>query len=232
VNPKTIIFHGINRYEKSLSENRKSNQPSNKICFRLTVGMKIVSAFPLHRYCHQATLRALLGENAKGLSAQTVSRLKIQWKDEFETRSKGSIRNKKYVDVWADGVYFTPRGDESKVCMLVIIGVLEEGTKEVNTISDGFRESEQSWTEVLLDLKNKGLEYAPMLAVGDSALGFGNVLRKIFPTTKEQRCWFHKQDNVLTQLPDSLQGQGLQMLREIEQQPTRAIAIKPMKHQL
>jgi len=178
----------------------------------------------------ESTLRALLGENAKGLSAQTVSRLKMRWKNEYETWSKRSLADKNYVYVWADGVYFTPRGDESKVCMLVIIGVLEDGTKEVITICDGFRESEQSWTEVLLDLKNKGLEHAPMLAVGDGALGFWNALRKIFPETKEQRCWFHKKGNVLTQLPDSLQGKGLQMLREIEQQPTRELAMKQMKH--
>ena len=178
----------------------------------------------------ESTLRALLGENAKGLSAQTVSRLKMRWKNEYETWSKRSLADKNYVYVWADGVYFTPRGDESKVCMLVIIGVLEDGTKEVITICDGFRESEQSWSEVLLDLKNRGLEHVPMLAIGDGALGFWNALRKIFPTTKEQRCWFHKKGNVLTQLPDSLQGKGLQMLREIEQQPTRELAMKQMKH--
>jgi transposase-like protein len=178
----------------------------------------------------EPTLRALLGENAKGLSAQTVSRLKMQWKNEYETWSKRSLANKKYVYVWADGVYFTPRGDESKVCMLVIIGALEDGTKEAITISDGFRESEQSRSEVLLDLKNRGLEHVPMLAIGDGALGFWNALRKIFPTTKEQRCWFHKKGKALTQLPDSLQNKGKQMLREIEQQPTRELALKQMKH--
>jgi transposase-like protein len=142
----------------------------------------------------EPTLRALLGENAKGLSAQTVSRLKMQWKEEFESWSKRSLANKKYVYVWADGVYFSPRGDESKVCMLVLIGALADGTKEVITISDGFRESEQSWSELLLSLKNRGLEHTPMLAIGDGALGFWNALRKIFPTTQEQRCWFHYPD--------------------------------------
>lgn len=178
----------------------------------------------------ESTLRALLGENAKGLSAQVVSRLKTQWKNEYESWSKRSLKDKHYVYIWADGVYFTPRGDESKVCMLVLIGALEDGTKEVIAIEDGFRENELSWTEVLLGLKNRGLEHAPMLAIGDGALGFWNALRKIFPTTKEQRCWFHKKGNVLTQLPDSLQGKGLQMLREIERQPTRELAIKEMKH--
>ena len=178
----------------------------------------------------EPTLRALLGENAKGLSSQTVSRLKMEWKSEYETWSRRSLQGKNYVYVWADGVYFTPRGDESKVCMLVLIGALTDGTKEVIAISDGFRESEQSWNEVLLNLKNRGLEQAPLLAIGDGALGFWNALRKIFPTTQEQRCWFHKKGNVLTQLPDSLQGKAKNMLREIEQQPTRELAIKEMKH--
>ena len=162
----------------------------------------------------EPTLRALLGENTKGLSAQTVSRLKMQWKNEFDAWSKRSLADKKYVYVWADGVYFSPRGDESKVCMLVLIGVLEDGTKEVITISDGFRESEQSWSEVLLSLKNRGLEHAPLLAIGDGALGFWNALRKIFPTTQEQRCWFHKKGNVLTKLPDSLQGKTVKIERK------------------
>ena len=178
----------------------------------------------------ESTLRALLGENAKGLSSQTVSRLKMQWKNDDEVWSKRSLAGKNDVYVWADGVYFSPRGDESKVCMLVLIGVLEDGTKEVITISDGFRESEQSWSEVLLNLKNRGLEHAPMLAIGDGVLGFWNALRKIFPTTKEQRCWFPKKGNVLTKLPDSLQGKATSMLREIEQQPTRELALKEMKH--
>lgn len=177
----------------------------------------------------EPTLRALLGENAKGLSSQMVSRLKMQWKNEFESWSKRSLKNKNYVYVWADGVYFTPRGGRGKVCMLVLIGVLEDGTKEVIAISDGHRECELSWSEVLLSLKNRGLEHAPMLAIGDGALGFWNALRKIFPMTKEQRCWFHKKGNVLTQLPDSLQNKGKSMLREIEQQPTRELAIKEMK---
>ncbi|MCL2119317.1 MAG: IS256 family transposase [Planctomycetaceae bacterium] len=178
----------------------------------------------------EPTLRALLGGNAKGLSPQTVSRLKMQWKEECETWSRRSLAGKNYVYVWADGVYFSPRGDESKVCMLVLLGALEDGTKEVLAISDGFRECERSWSEVLLNLKNRGLEHAPMLAIGDGSLGFWNALRKIFPTTKEQRCWFHKKGNVLTQLPNSLHGKAKNMLREIEQQPTRELAMKEMKH--
>ncbi len=177
----------------------------------------------------EPTLRALPGENAKGLSGQTVSRLKTRWKSEYESWSKRSLKNKNDVYVWADGVCFTPRGGHGKVCMLVLIGALEDGTKEVTAIGDGFRECEPSWSEVLLRLKNRGLEHAPMLAIGDGALGFWNALRKIFPTTKEQRCWFHKKGNVLTQLPDILQNKGKQMLREIEQQPTRELAIKEMK---
>jgi transposase-like protein len=114
--------------------------------------------------------------------------------------------------------------------MPVLIGALADGTKEVIAISDGFRECELSWSEVLPGLKNRGLEQAPMPAVGEGALGFWITLRKIFPETKEQRCRFHKKGNVLSQLPDSLQGKGLQMLREIEQQPTREWAIKERKH--
>jgi transposase-like protein len=177
----------------------------------------------------EPTLRALLGDNAKGLSSQTVSRLKMQWKNEFESWSKRSLKNKNYVYVWADGVYFTPRGGHGKVCMPVLTGVSEDGTKEVTAVSDGHRECELSWTEVLLSLKNRGLEHVPLLAAGDGALGFWNALRKIFPAVREQRCWFHKKGNVLTQRPDSLQSKGKAMLREIERQPARELAIKEMK---
>lgn len=178
----------------------------------------------------EPTLRALLGENAKGLSAQTVSRLKAHWKDQYETWCHQSLEEKKYVYLWADGVYFTPRGDENaKVCMLVLIGVTEDGVKEVIAISDGYRESEQSWSEVLLDLKNRGLKHVPVLAVGDGSLGFWNALRKIFPQTKEQRCWFHKKGNILSHFPKNMHGKVKQMLRDIELQPTKELALKQMK---
>ncbi len=137
-------------------------------------------------------LAALLGPAAPGLSATTIGRLKAVWQDELAGWETRDISARRYVYFWADGIYFQPRMEHDKQCILVIIGADEHGRKDLIAISDGYRESAQSWREVLLDLKRRGLEAAPKIAVGDGALGFWTALRESYATTGEQRCWVHK----------------------------------------
>jgi len=172
----------------------------------------------------QEALAALLGPNAAGLSSTTISRLKAEWWDEYERWQKRDLSTRRIVYVWADGVYFQPRMAEEKQCVLVLIGADEWGRKEVLGLSDGYRESTQSWRELLLDLKRRGLSYAPDLAIGDGALGFWAALREVFGTTNEQRCWFHKTGNVLNALPKSLQPKAKGHLHDIWQAETKAEA--------
>ena len=160
-------------------------------------------------------LAALLGPDAPGLSAATVSRLKAVWQGELEAWQRRDLARKRYVYFWADGIYFQARMEQEKQCFLVIIGADEAGNKELVGFWDGFRESEQSWLELLLDLKSRGLEMGPKLAVGDGALGFWKALRKAYGQTRQQRCWVHKTANVLNKLPKSAQKQAKQRLHEI-----------------
>jgi len=160
-------------------------------------------------------LAALLGPDATGLSATTVCRLKEVWKGELENWQQRDLTGKRFVYFWADGVYFQARLEESRQCFLVIIGADEMGNKELVGLWDGFRESEQSWSELLLDLKSRGLQIGPKLATGDGALGFWKALRKLYGDTQQQRCWVHKTANVLNKLPKSLQPQAKQRLHEI-----------------
>jgi putative transposase len=173
-------------------------------------------------------LVALLGPEAPGLSASTVVRLKEVWQGEYEAWSKRSLAGKRYVYFWADGVYFNVRlaSDEgqNRQCILVVVGATPEGEKELVAIHDGYRESEQSWRELLLDLKARGLAGAPRLAVGDGALGFWAALRKVFGETREQRCWVHKTANVLNYLPTSKQAKAKQSLHDIWLAETQADA--------
>jgi len=174
----------------------------------------------------QEALQALLGNEAKGLSASTISRLKRIWEEEHETWNRRSLKNKRYVYIWADGVYFTIRSDDAKQCILVIIGVTEQGRKEFIAIEDGYRESEQSWSELLLRLQAQGLRISPELAIGDGALGFWKALSKVFPQTRHQRCWVHKTANVLNKLPKVVQPKVKQALHEIWMAPTRKEAYR------
>ena len=174
----------------------------------------------------QEALQALLGSEAKGLSASTISRCKKIWEEEHETWNSRSLENKRYVYIWADGVYFNIRSDNAKQCILVIIGVTEQGRKEFIAIEDGYRESEQSWSELLLRIKAQGLRHPPELAVGDGALGFWKALRKVFPKTVHQRCWVHKTANVLNKLPKAVQPKVKQALHEIWMAPTKKDAYK------
>jgi putative transposase len=171
-------------------------------------------------------LAALLGPDAKGLSATTVTRLKGLWEQEYQDWSKRSLAGKQYVYVWADGVYFNIRLEGGRQCILVLMGATAEGKKELIAIQDGQRESEQSWKELLLDVQTRGLTIEPKLAVGDGALGFWKAVRQIWSETGEQRCWVHKTANVLDKLPKSVQPKAKELLHEIYLAPSRAQADK------
>ena len=172
-------------------------------------------------------LQALLGADAPGLSATTVTRLKAGWEDEQKAWSKRSLEGKQYVYIWADGVHFNIRLDSGeRQCILVLMGATEDGKKELIAITDGYRESEQSWKELLLDVKARGLVIEPKLAIGDGALGFWKALPQVYRTTREQRCTVHKTANVLDKLPKGSQPKAKAMLHAIWQAETKAAATK------
>jgi transposase-like protein len=171
-------------------------------------------------------LKAILGPDAPGLSANTVTRLKAAWEEEHRGWSKRSLKGKHYVYVWADGVHFNIRLEEGRQCILVLLGATADGKKELIAIADGYRESEQSWKELLLDVKARGLEVEPHLAIGDGALGFWKAIRQVWDTTREQRCWVHKTANVLDKLPKASQPKAKQMLHEIYLAESRTRAEK------
>ena len=173
----------------------------------------------------QPALEKLLGENAKGLSANTVSRLKQQWEQDYDSWRQRDLSKRRYVYVWADGVYSNVRMDD-KLCLLVIIGSDDTGRKEVLAVVDGYRESEASWVEVLSQLESQGLTIPPKLAVGDGALGFWKALAKKWPETVAQRCWVHKTANVLNKVPKALQPKVKEALHDIWQAETREAAYK------
>jgi len=169
-------------------------------------------------------LQALLGPDAAGLSASTITRLKACWEKEYKDWSKRSLESKHYVYLWADGVYFNVRLEDpgnARQCILVLMGATAEGKKELIAVADGYRESEQSWYELLQDVKRRGLTIAPKLATGDGALGFWKALRKVFPATRMQRCWVHKTANVLNKMPKSVQAKAKSMLHDIWMASTR-----------
>ena len=166
-------------------------------------------------------LKALVGPDCPGLSATTVTRLKSVWEQEFQEWSKRSLEGKQYVYVWADGVHFNIRLEEDRQCILVLMGATADGKKELIAVVDGFRESEQSWKGLLLDVKARGLVTEPKLAIGDGALGFWKALRQVYPSTREQRCWVHKTANVLDKLPKRLQPEAKQKLHDIWMADTR-----------
>ncbi len=169
-------------------------------------------------------LEQFLGSGA-GLSAPTITRLTAQWQDEAKAFGKRSLAGTDYVYVWVDGIHLKVRLEQDKVCLLVMIGVRTDGTKELIALADGFRESSQSWADLLRDCKRRGVT-APVLAVGDGALGFWKAVRDVFPQTREQRCWFHKMANVLNALPKSAQPGAKAALAEIYQAEDRDHAAK------
>ncbi len=168
-------------------------------------------------------LEGLVGGQAKGLSANVVGRLKREWEHEYKSWSQRRLDDD-WVYLWADGIYSGLRGDAGKLCVLVVIGVNTRGQKHFLAIEDGVRESKQSWREVLLELKRRGLSRPAKLAVGDGALGFWSALEEVYPTTRQQRCWMHKSGNVLNYLPKSVRPKAKAALHEIWMAPGRAQA--------
>jgi len=174
-------------------------------------------------------LKALLGEDAGGLSASTISRLKASWEDESEKWRKRDLSKEHYVYVWADGIHCGIRGDDERMCVLVILGVNERGEKQLVSLNDGYRESEESWLEMLRDLKDRGLQHEPQLAIADGALGFWKALPKVFPHTRQQRCWQHKTINILDKFPKSMKGKVTEKLHNIWMAETKSDAQKALK---
>jgi transposase-like protein len=173
-------------------------------------------------------LEAILGEKAKGLSASTVVRLKRQWEQEYRAWATRDLAGKRYVYFWADGIYFNVRLEDTenkRQCFLIIIGALEDGTKELVAVLDGYRESKLSWMELLSSLKERGLTEGPKLAIGDGGLGFWAALRETYSDTKEQRCWVHKTANILDKMPKSTQPKAKEKIHDIYLAPTREQAL-------
>ena len=170
-------------------------------------------------------LEALVGSDAKGLSASTVARLKAAWKQEYDEWRKSPLDKDRWVYAWVDGIYSGLRAERERLCCLVVIGVNDQGEKKLLAVEDGVRESTQSWREVLLGLKARGMN-APELAIGDGAMGFWAAQEEIWPGTRQQRCWVHKSANVLNFMPKSVQPKAREALHDIWQAETRADAKK------
>ena len=166
-------------------------------------------------------LQSLLGPECPGLSASTVTSLNKTWEAEFKEWNGRSLVGQEYVYIWVDGVHFNIRLEEDRQCILVLMGATKDGKKELIAIQDGYRESAQSWRELLLDVKARGLTIDPKLATGDGALGFWKALAQVFPQTREQRCWVHKTANILDQLPKRIQPKAKEMLHQIWLADTR-----------
>lgn len=174
-------------------------------------------------------LQALLGPQAKGLSATNIVRLKESWQEEWKNWSKQSLAQKTYVYLWADGIHFQIRleePDNNRQCILVLMGATADGRKELIAITDGYRESADSWRQLLLEAKGRGLTTSPKVATGDGALGFWAALREVYPATREQRCWVHKTANVLDKMPKSLHEKAKTMVQAIWMAETRREALK------
>ena len=174
----------------------------------------------------QEALSSVFGEDSKGFSSASIIRLTKDWQKECEQWKRRDLRGKEYVYVWADGIYVKSRLDGEKTCLLVMIGVGIDGKKELIAMESGIRESTQSWREVLLDLKFRGLTKAPKLAVCDGVLGFQNAVDEIWGQMKIQRCWFHKTANILDKMPKCVQKKATQMIRDMHMADTRENALK------
>jgi transposase-like protein len=173
-----------------------------------------------------SALTPMFGENAKNLSPGVICRLKADWEEEYTTWCKRDLSKNRYVYWWADGIHLHARMEDSAECVLVIVGVTEQGNKEILAIEGGHRESKESWLTLLRNLKERGLKAAPKLAVGDGALGFWGALTEAYGETRHQRCWFHKMGNVLDKLPKSQQTQATKQLQEIWMAATREDAYR------
>ena len=175
-------------------------------------------------------LSAILGEKASGLSATNIVRLKSCWENDYLQWKSRDLSHKNYVYFWADGVYFNVRLEDNRSCILVIMGADKHGNKELVAVCDGYRESKIGWSEMLLDLKQRGLSFAPKLAIGDGGLGFWAALDEVFPETKIQRCWVHKTANILDKMPKSIQHKAKSMIHEMYMSATKESALKAYDH--
>ena len=173
-------------------------------------------------------LEAILGKTAKGLSANTIVRLKRQWEQEYKYWAHRDLTNKRFVYFWADGIYFNVRLEDTenkRQCFLLIIRALENGTKELVGLMDGYRESKLSWRELLSDLTHRGLTQGPKRAIGDGGFGFWSAIRELYPDTKEQRCWVHKTMNILDKMPKSVRLKAKEKIHYISMAPTEEQAL-------
>ncbi len=175
------------------------------------------------------TLIPLLGIDPKNVSPSVIGSLKKHWYDDYQNWQKQNFKNKKFVYWWVDGIYVQARMEHEKTCLLVIVGADEEGRKQLIGLTDGFRESKESWRSLLLDLKNRGLEQGACLAIGDGALGFWGAVSEVYPKTEHQRCWVHKTANVLDKLPKSQQAKAKSMLHEIYHAADEKDALKALE---
>jgi len=173
----------------------------------------------------QQALEAILGKQAAGLSATNVVRLKSAWMQQYEQWNRRDLAGKRYVYLWADGIYFNVRLDDDRACILVLIGTLEDSTKELVAVHAGHRESKLSWLEILRNLKLRGMKHAPALAIGDGALGFWAAISEEYPATRHQRCWVHKTANILDKMSKSVQPSAKKMIHEMYLSPTRKDAL-------
>ena len=171
-------------------------------------------------------LTAIFGENAPGLSASNITRMKEIWEKEYRDWTVRRLDGTRYVYIWADGIYFNIRLEADRPCLLVIIGAIEDGRKELIGIHDGVRESTQSWKDFLQNLKSRGMNIDPSLAIGDGALGFWKALEEEFPRCQQQRCWVHKTANILDKMPKSVQPNAKRMIHEMYLSPTKDTALE------
>ena len=227
VGPLTIAAPRVN--DRRVVEGQRQKFTSTILPPWVRRSPRVESVLPL-LYLHglssgdfRQALPALLGPEAAGLSPSAILRLTKVWTAEYEAFRRRDLTERDYVYLWADGIHFTIRLEEERLCTLVLIGVRPDGTKEVVALEDGYRESAESWQTVLRDLKRRGLR-APVLAVGDGALGFWAAVREVWPETAEQRCWVHRIANVLDKLPRRLQPRAKQALHEIMYAETRRAA--------
>jgi putative transposase len=239
--PERGIQTGIGEVKVSVPRVRDRDRIKNEIQFRSSIvphylrrSVQMQEFLPLLYLKGISTgdfkeaLTPLMGDIAKHVSPGVISRLKERWEEEYEHWNRRSLSQDIYAYWWVDGIYFQARMEESKDCVLVIMGVTSKGTKELIAIEDGYRESKESWLDLLLSLQRRGLTKPPKVAVGDGALGFWGALNEVYPSTRHQRCWVHKTQNILNCLPKNLQAQGKSDLQQIWMGESRKKAMNAM----